>query len=79
MKTTFNRRDVLKAGTALTATALFAEPIRAAAPPAEAVTLALIGALLGALGVSSDFNAAAQGAVLIALLAMRYLARSEAE
>ena len=44
-----------------------------------AVTLALIGALLGALGVSSDFNAAAQGAVLIALLAMRYLARSDAE
>ena len=44
-----------------------------------AVTLSLIGALLGALGVSSDFNAAAQGAVLIALLAMRYLARSEAE
>jgi ribose transport system ATP-binding protein len=37
-----------------------------------AVTLALIGALLGALGVSSDFNPAAQGAVLIALLAMRY-------
>jgi ribose transport system ATP-binding protein len=44
-----------------------------------AVTLALIGALLGALGVSSDFNAAAQGAVLIALLAMRYLARDETE
>jgi ribose transport system ATP-binding protein len=39
-----------------------------------AVTLALIGALLGALGVSSDFNAAAQGAVLIGLLAVRYLA-----
>lgn len=39
-----------------------------------AVTLALIGALLGALGVSSDFNAAAQGAVLIGLLGMRYLA-----
>lgn len=39
-----------------------------------AVTLALIGALLGALGVSSDFNAAAQGAVLIALLGMRHLA-----
>jgi len=39
----------------------------------SAVTLALIGALLGALGVSSDYNAAAQGAVLIALLAMRYL------
>jgi ribose transport system ATP-binding protein len=44
-----------------------------------AVTLALIGALLGVLGVSSDFNAAAQGAVLIGLLAMRYLVRSEAE
>jgi ribose transport system ATP-binding protein len=44
-----------------------------------AVTLALIGALLGAVGVSSDFNAAAQGAVLIALLAMRYLALSDAE
>ncbi len=44
MKTTFNRRDVLKAGTALTATTLFAEPIRAAAPPAEAVTPALIEA-----------------------------------
>jgi len=44
MKNTFNRRDVLKVGTALTATALFAEPIRAAAPPAEAVTPALIEA-----------------------------------
>jgi ribose transport system ATP-binding protein len=45
-----------------------------------AITLALIGALLGALGVNSDFNAAAQGLVLIMLLAVRYLAdRSEAE
>ena len=44
MKTSFNRRDVLKAGTALTATTLFAEPTRAAAPPAEAVTPALIEA-----------------------------------
>src|SRR3954451_7356223 len=44
MKKTFNRRDVLKAGTALTATTLFAEPMRAAAPPAEAVTPALIEA-----------------------------------
>jgi len=44
MKTTFNRRDVLKAGTALTASTLFAEPIRAAAPPAEAVTPALVEA-----------------------------------
>jgi iron(III) transport system substrate-binding protein len=40
----FSRRDVLKAGTALTASAVFAEPIRAAAPPAEAVTPALIEA-----------------------------------
>ena len=46
----------------------------------SAVTLALIGALLGALGVSSDYNAAAQGAVLIGLLAMRYLSeRSDAD
>jgi len=45
-----------------------------------AVTLALIGALLGALGVSSDFNAAAQGPVLIGLLGVRYLAnRSDEE
>src|SRR5262245_21897391 len=40
----FSRRDLLKASTALTATTLFAEPIRAAAPPAEAVTPALIEA-----------------------------------
>jgi ribose transport system ATP-binding protein len=46
---------------------------------AGAVTLALIGALLGALGVNSDFNAAAQGAVLIALLAMRYFANKRDE
>ena len=46
----------------------------------SAVTLALIGALLGTLGVSSDYSAAAQGAVLIALLAMRYLSeRSDAD
>jgi len=44
-----------------------------------AVTLALIGALLGALGVSSDFNAAAQGAVLIGLLGMRHLADRSGE
>ena len=44
MKTKFTRRDVLKAGTALTAAAVFAEPIRAAAPPAEAITPALIEA-----------------------------------
>ena len=44
MKTKFTRRDMLKAGTALAATPLFAEPLRAAAPPAEAVTPALIEA-----------------------------------
>jgi iron(III) transport system substrate-binding protein len=44
MKTTFTRRGVLKAGTALAASTVFAEPIRAAAPPAEAVTPALIEA-----------------------------------
>jgi iron(III) transport system substrate-binding protein len=44
MKTTFTRRDMLKAGTAVAATTVFAEPIRAAAPPAEAVTPKLIEA-----------------------------------
>jgi iron(III) transport system substrate-binding protein len=39
-----SRRDVLKAGTALAATTVFAEPIRAAAPAAEPVTDALIAA-----------------------------------
>ena len=42
-----------------------------------AVTLSLIGALLGVLNVSSDFNAAAQGMVLIALLAMRSIVRND--
>ncbi|TPI26180.1 ATP-binding cassette domain-containing protein [Mesorhizobium sp. B3-2-1] len=40
---------------------------------AGAVTLALIGALLGTLNVSSDFNAATQGLILIALLTLRSL------
>ncbi|MBZ9739030.1 MULTISPECIES: ATP-binding cassette domain-containing protein [unclassified Mesorhizobium] len=40
---------------------------------AGAVTLSLIGALLGTLNVSSDFNAATQGLVLIALLTLRSL------
>ena len=39
-----SRRDVLKATTALAASSLFAEPLRAAAPPAEPVTPALIEA-----------------------------------
>jgi ribose transport system ATP-binding protein len=43
-----------------------------------AVTLGLIGALLGALNVSSDFSAATQGLVLIGLLALRAVA-SETE
>jgi len=36
-----------------------------------AVTLALIGALLGVMNVSSDFNAATQGLVLILLLVLQ--------
>jgi ribose transport system ATP-binding protein len=44
-----------------------------------AVTLSLIGALLGMLNVSSDFNAATQGLVLLAILAVRSLAGRRAE
>ncbi len=44
MRQTFNRRDVLKAGSALAAATLFAEPLRAAPPAAEAITPALIAA-----------------------------------
>jgi len=44
-----------------------------------AITLALIGALLSVLGVSSDFDAAAQGLVLIVLLAMRSIAERKEE
>ncbi len=40
----FSRRDVLKASSALAAATVFAEPIRAAAPPAEPVSPALIEA-----------------------------------
>lgn len=40
----FSRREVLKTSTALAITTVFAEPICAAAPPAEAVTPALIEA-----------------------------------
>jgi ribose transport system ATP-binding protein len=40
---------------------------------AGAITLSLIGALLGTLDVSSDYNAATQGLLLIALLAFRSL------
>jgi iron(III) transport system substrate-binding protein len=44
MKATITRRDVLKAGTVLAASAVYAEPLRAASPPAEPVTPALIAA-----------------------------------
>ena len=44
MNSLFSRRDALKARTALAVTSVFATPIRAAAPPAEAVTPALIAA-----------------------------------
>jgi len=40
---------------------------------AGAMTLSLIGALLGTLSVSSDYNAATQGLILIALLTLRSL------
>ncbi|HEY5380036.1 MAG TPA: extracellular solute-binding protein [Pseudolabrys sp.] len=43
-KRTFNRRDVLKGASALAAGAVFAQPARAAAPAAEAITPALIEA-----------------------------------
>jgi iron(III) transport system substrate-binding protein len=43
-KPTFSRRDVLKGSTALAVGTVFAEPVRAAAPPAEAITPALIEA-----------------------------------
>ncbi|MCK0196110.1 ATP-binding cassette domain-containing protein [Ancylobacter sp. 6x-1] len=41
---------------------------------AGALTLALIGALLGALNVSTDYNAAVQGCLLLAMLVLRALA-----
>ena len=43
-KTTFSRRDVLKGSTALAAGSAFATPVRAATPPSEAITPALIEA-----------------------------------
>jgi iron(III) transport system substrate-binding protein len=44
MRKGFSRRDVLKGSTALIAGTVFAEPVRAATPPAEAITPALIEA-----------------------------------
>ena len=43
-KAKFSRRDILKGSTALAIGTVFAEPVRAAAPPAEAITPALIEA-----------------------------------
>jgi len=43
-KQAFSRRDVLKGSTALAIGTVFAAPVRAAAPPAEAITPALIEA-----------------------------------
>jgi iron(III) transport system substrate-binding protein len=40
----FSRRDILKGATALAIGTVFAEPVRAAAPPSEAITPALIEA-----------------------------------
>jgi iron(III) transport system substrate-binding protein len=40
----FSRRDVLKASTALVAGSVFAQPLKAAAPPPEAISPALIAA-----------------------------------
>jgi len=40
----FSRRDILKASSVIAAGTLFAEPVRAAAPPPEAITPALIEA-----------------------------------
>lgn len=60
--------------------ALLGGVITATGAVVGAVTLALIGALLGTLGVSSDFNAATQGLVLIGLLALRsVVAQRQAE
>jgi ribose transport system ATP-binding protein len=42
---------------------------------AGSVTLSLIGALLGMLNVSPDYNAAVQGALLVLILALRSLSR----
>jgi iron(III) transport system substrate-binding protein len=44
MATKISRRDILKGSTALAIGTVFAEPVRAAAPPAEAITPALIEA-----------------------------------
>jgi ribose transport system ATP-binding protein len=46
---------------------------------AGAITLSLIGALLGTLGVSTDYNAAVQGALLLIILILRIAADRRGE
>jgi len=60
-------------GIALVVTAMPELGMLALGAVAGAVTLSLIGALLGTLSVSSDYNAATQGLILIALLTLRSL------
>jgi iron(III) transport system substrate-binding protein len=50
-KTTFSRRDVLKGSTALAAGSAFATPVRAATPPSEAITPAL---MVSPFGINTD-------------------------
>lgn len=61
------------AGVVVGGCALLGGYIAPAGVVAGAVTLALIGAALGLLGVSTDFNALVQGALLVAILGMRTL------
>ncbi|GJH29404.1 ATP-binding cassette domain-containing protein [Caballeronia novacaledonica] len=61
------------AGVVIGGCSLMGGRISPAGVVAGSVTLALIGALLGTLNVSSDFNAAVQGALLVVILALRAL------
>jgi ribose transport system ATP-binding protein len=61
------------AGVVIGGCSLMGGRISPAGVVAGSVALALIGALLGTLNVSSDFNAAVQGALLVVILALRAL------
>ncbi|MGF6441318.1 ATP-binding cassette domain-containing protein [Paraburkholderia youngii] len=61
------------AGVVIGGCSLMGGRISPAGVVAGSVALALIGALLGTLNVSSDFNAAVQGALLVVILALRSL------
>ena len=68
------------AGVVIGGCSLLGGRISPAGVVAGSVALALIGALLGTLNVSSDFNAAVQGALLVVILALRALVmRKESE